>query len=206
MKLSDNEFNFRTILNKLIIFKDRNRAEGLLKQKFNANSDSIITYCYIDEQCGITFEYLCPFNIDKKALFVQKDKDYSHKIRFGAVLDYEILIIDSGKTGDIEIDKWIDIINEYYDKNEFIRELRNYNILDPLRVRDFPDDIFISLYKNGLGGEGMYAKLWKKEGDKIFGKLLNEPNQNFGVHLNDIVELSFSKDNDGKLICFCEVE
>ena len=205
MKLSDNEFNFRAILNKLVIFKDRIKTGKLLKQELNVNSDSIITYCYIDEECGISFEYLCPFNSEKMALFVNKDKDYSFKIRFGAVIDFEILIIDNDKTGDKEIDKWIDIINDNYDRNEDIRELRNYSIFDSLRVKDYPDDIFFGLFKKGLNGEGMYAKLWKKEGEKIYGKLLNEPNQNFGINKNDIIELKLGKNNEGKLECFCEL-
>jgi hypothetical protein len=205
MKLSDEEFNFRAILNKLVIFKDRIETGKLLKQELNENSDSIITYCYIDEECGITFEYLCPFNIEKMALFVQKNKDYSHKIRFGSVLDFELLIIDNNKTDNKEIDKWIDIINENYDKKEGIHELRNYDFLDSLRVKDYPDDIFVGIFKNGLNGEGMYTKLWKKEGDKIFGKLLNEPYQDFGIHKNDIIELKFGKNSEGKLECFCEL-
>jgi len=205
MKLSDENFNFRAILNKLVIFKDREKAEKLIQKEINKNADSIITYCYIDEECGITFEYLCPFNIEKMALFVQKDKDYSFKIRFGAVLDFEILFIDNSKSGEKEVDKWVDIINVNYDKNDNIRELREYAVFDALRVKDYPDDILFSLYKEGLGGEGMYAKLWKRENGKFYGKLLNESNQNFGVHLHDIIELQLAKDEEEKIVCFCQL-
>jgi hypothetical protein len=204
MKLSDNGFNFRAILNKLVIFKDKSIIERMHKNKLNENSDAVLTYCYVDDEAGITFEYLCPYNIEKRAMFVQEDKDYSYKLRFGSVVDCEILIIDSDNTGDIIIDKWIDMIKNGYKTSDDIIEFRTWGFIDHLRAKEYPDDILIGLFKEGLKGEGMYIKLIKKEDKKIFGKLLNEPYQNFGVHLFDIIEVNFGKDNNGVISCFYE--
>jgi hypothetical protein len=204
MKLSDSNFNFRGIVNKLVIFQNKEIVEKLHKKKLNELSDSVLTFCYIDNECGITFEYLCPFNIEKRALFVQEDKDYSYKFRFGSVVEEEFLIIDSDRTGDKIIDEYIESIQKNYDSDENIKQLRQYSDFDHIRAKEFPDDVMIGVFKEGLGGEGMYVKLLKMKNDKIYGKLLNEPYQNFGIHLNDIIEVKLGKNKDGKLECFYE--
>jgi hypothetical protein len=33
---------------------------------------------------------------------------------------------------------------------------------------------------------------------------MNEPYQNFGIHLDDIIEVSFGKNKDGIISCFHE--
>jgi len=204
MKLSDENFNFRAIIDKMVIFKDKTIIEKLHKNELNEKSDSILTYCYIDNEAGITFEYLCPYNIELRAMFIQKDKDYSYKLRFGSVTDCEILIIDSDCSGDKIIDDWINMIKNGYKTSDDIKEFRTWGFIDHLRAKEYPDDIIVGLFKKGLQGEGMYIKLLKKEENKLFGKLLNEPYQNFGVHLNDIIEVKLAKDNSGNISCFYE--
>ena len=97
MKLSDEDFTFRAIVDKLVIIKDKSIIEKMDKAKLNENSDSILTYCYVDDQAEITFEYLCPFKIDTMAMFVQKDKNISTKLRFVSVINYELTLRKSKK-------------------------------------------------------------------------------------------------------------
>ena len=106
-------------------------------------------------------------------MFVQKDKDYSNKLRFGSVTEFDIFIIDNDKSGDKIIDEWIDIIKDGYKTTEDIETFRTWGFLDHLRAKEYPDDILVGFFKEGFGGEGMYVKLIKKENDKIFGKLLS---------------------------------
>ncbi|MCL2128759.1 MAG: hypothetical protein FWH35_00200 [Treponema sp.] len=202
MKLSDDDYNFRAIIYKLIIIKDKSLLDKVYKSKFYESADSILTYCYVDNQAGITFEYLCLFNSETMAMFVQEDRDYMYKIRFGSVTDTEILIIDTDKSGNEVVDKHISLINENYTIPNDIKEFRTWGFIDHLRAKDFPDDIMTSVFKEGFGGEGMYVKLLKKENDKIFGQLLNEPHQKLGIHLNDIIEVQLGKDEDGIVRCY----
>lgn len=204
IKFSDEEFSFRAIIGKMVIIKDKALIEAVHKSKLNEKSDSILTYCYVDDQAGITFEYLCPYNIGLRAMFVQRDKDYSYKLRFASVADCEILIIDSDKSGEKLIDDRIDMIKKGYKTSEDIKKFRTWGFIDHLRSKEYPDDIIVGLFKNGLEGEGLYIKLIKEENNKLFGKLLNEPYQNFGVHLHDIIEVKIGKDGNGKISCFYE--
>jgi hypothetical protein len=159
IKLTDAEYNFRTILNRLVIIKNKSLIEKIHKSRLNENSDSILTYCYVDNQAGITFEYLCPFNIEKRAMFVQENKNYSYKLRFGAVTDFEMLIIESDKSGDKIIDDYIEHIQYIYQPTNDINMFRTWGFIDHLRSKEYPDDIFIGIYKEGFEGEGMYIKL-----------------------------------------------
>jgi hypothetical protein len=203
MKLSDAEFTFRAIVDRLVVFKDKSAIEKIEKKPLNENSDSILTYCYVDNEAGITFEYLCPFNIEKGAMFVQKDKDVSTKFRFGSLPDCEIQIFENYISGDKYIDKWVEMIRTGYKTSDEIKEFRTWGFIDHLRAKEYPDDILVGFHKEGFGGEGMFVKLLYKENDKIFGKLLNEPHQNFGVHLHDIVEVNIGKNENGEISCFC---
>ena len=204
MKLLDCSINFRDILGKIIVIKDKTIIERMDKKPLDIDSDSILTYCYIDNQAGITFAYLCAYNINNKKKFVEFDKiaKIITILRYDSVTDFEIEIINSNHTGEKILDDYIESIDKHYNNNENIKEFRKYIDIDHLRAREFPDDIRVIVIKEGFQSEEMYVKLWKKENNKIFGKLLNEPFQSLGVHLDDIIELNFLKDDEGKTICF----
>ena len=200
MRFSDNDFNFREVINKIVIIKNVQIGEQLASDKKKEKSDAILCYCYIDEECGISFEYLADYITDNEKVFNNLKKDTMYKIRFENVKDDEYLIYKKDKTEIEDIDTKIDMIVEGYDKNEGTKELRTYPIFDHLRVKGYPDDCELYLVKEGLNTEKLFVKLYKTEENRTFGKLLNEPFQNFGVHRNDIIEIFTVKYQSGEII------
>jgi hypothetical protein len=200
MKFSDNEFNFRNVVNRLIIIKNKRIGENLSRNVVNDNSDSILCYCYIDDEAGISFEYLSNYFFEKENIVNNLRKDTLYKFRFETVSNDEYKMFSENLTGIKEIDEKIDNIYKYYDRNEDTKELRKYEIFDPFRVKGFPDDVEIYLTKEGLNKEKLYVKLFKMDGQRTFGKLLNEPYQNFGVHINEIIEIFIVKYKNGDII------
>jgi hypothetical protein len=200
VKFSDDDFNFREIINKLIIIKNKSIGENLSGNITNDNSDSILCYCYIDETAGISFEYLSNYLFEKDNIVNNLRKDTFYKFRFETVINDEFKMFSGNITGIKEIDEKINITCKHYDLNKDTNELRKYEIFDPFRVKGFPDDVEIYLIKEGLNTEKLYVKLFKIDGQKTYGKLLNEPYQNFGVHINEIIEIFIVKYKSGEII------
>ena len=200
VKFSDDDFNFREIINKLIIIKNKNIGENLSGNIINDNSDSILCYCYIDETAGISFEYLSNYLFEKDNIVNNLRKDTFYKFRFETVINDEFKMFSGNITGIKEIDEKINITCKHYDLNKDTKELRRYEIFDPFRVKGFPDDVEIYLIKEGLNTEKLYVKLFKIDGQKTYGKLLNEPYQNFDVHLNEVIEIFIVKYKSGEII------
>ena len=200
MKFSDIEFNFREIINSLVIIKNVKLGEKLAGKSANDKSDSMLCYCYIDEQTGISFEYLANYKFENNLILTNLKKDCMYKFRFETVINDDFKLYDDKVTGIEEIDTKIHTIIEHYDTNNDTKELRKYEIFDPFRVKGFPDDVEIYLAKEGINPEKLYVKLIKMDGEKTFGKLLNEPYQDFGVHINDIIEIYIVKYKSGEII------
>jgi len=200
MRFSDIDFNFREVINKIVIIKNVPIGDQLARDKKKEKSDAIFCYCYVDDECGISFEYLADYMTDNKKIFNNLKKDTLYKIRFDNVKDDEFLIYEKDKTEILDIDTKIDMIVGGYDKNKGTKELRTYPIFDHLRVKGYPDDCELYLIKEGLNTEKLFVKLYKTEGNRNFGKLLNEPYQNFGVHINDIIEIFIVKYQSGEII------
>jgi hypothetical protein len=198
MKFSDT--NFREILNKILIIKNISLGNNLAGNDAIENIDSILCYCYIDEEAGISFEYLSSYNFEENIILNNLRKDCMYKFRFRNILNDEFKVFNGSSTGIEDIDTKIKWIIEGYDTNEDTKELRKYTIFDTFRVKGFPDDVEIFLARKGLNAEKLYVKLYKEDGDRTFGKLLNEPYQNFGVHLNDIIEIFIVKYSNGETV------
>ena len=200
MKFSDKDFNFREIINRLIVIKNVNLGERLAGNPIIDNSDSILCYCYVDEQAGISFEYLSNYISENNTILIALKRDCMYKFRFETAVNDEFKIFDGKITGIKEIDEKIEMIRSGYDSNEDTIELRKYEIFDPFRVKGFPDDVELILVKDGLNPEKLFVKLYKMEGERTFGKLLNEPYQDFGVHINEIIEIFIVKYKSGEII------
>jgi len=200
MRFSDDEFKFREIINKILIIKNINIGINLARENTVDNFDSILCYCYVDEEAEISFEYLSSYILKGNILLNNLKKDCMYKFRFKNIENDEYIIFNNENTGINDIDIKIKKIKEFYDSNEDTKELRKYTIFDPFRVNGFPDHVEIYLYKEGLNTEKLYVRLCKTDGERNFGKLLNEPYQDFGIHLHDIIEIFILKYNSGKII------
>lgn len=60
--------------------------------------------------------------------------------------------------------------------------MRSFAFLDGARSVEFPDDIQIVLFQKGMQPEQVWVKCCSFTDNKLYGMLLNEPDQDFGVH------------------------
>jgi len=199
--------NFREIHRRLILVKD-DRAINDLKSRihFPENSDSLLMFCYIDTEAGLTFEFLCTYNSQKNEYYERDIKELRQIYRKGFFNNCEIEIIPDNILKSKFLNEYINSIIDNYENDEnkiFTRKIKD---IDHLRENDFPDDILVYIYKEGLNTERVWVRLSKVENGKLYGLLQNEPNSNFGIHLFNEIKIEIFKDEEGKIntIYVCE--
>ena len=197
------DYNFREIYHRFVKFNTKPDMTAFKDVKITKETDSFVTYCYIDKECGITFEYICPYNnIDKKCLR-RNHEGTSIKFRYGS-LNYDADIIDNIEVHreDKFINEIIDIIDKNYD-NKHLAVNRGFKEIDSLRAEGYPYDIKVILAKDGLNREIVWVTWDYVENGICFGLLKNEPFQNMGVHLGDRIQIKMAQMDDGEWIAFC---
>ena len=152
-----------------------------------------------------SFRILCSANINDKLLTHGVfSKETGYIIRRGyfnncSFIDAECFGLDVSDF-DEHTQEYIHVINECYKCSEQTEEMRKLTFLDPLRSPDYPDDIQVLLYQKGMQIEQVWVKCFAYTEDELFGKLLNEPNQDFGVHNGSIIGFAPMETEDG-LLC-----
>ena len=196
------DVSFRDIFHKFVFVRD----SKILSQSADLfdipeGTNAMLMYCYIDCDAGITFELLCPATFESKKYYPMPDKNFRHFVRYNALDKNEIYIVS-----DDEIDiSFFDIetarINENYDHG-YSEVIRGIDAIDPLRSPEFPDDIMVYITKENVQTERVWVKTLSIDDGHIKGRLLNEPNSDFGIHKGDefIIQLVTYK---GELVAVC---
>lgn len=71
------------------------------------------------------------------------------------------------------------------------------DFLDSIRHSLFPDDVQALLLQGGSKrAEAVWLRLCDLRDDVVYGRLLNEPEQDLGVHEGDVLPLSFRNDEE----------
>lgn len=203
------EVNFRKLYHRLVYI----RCPELLKRlegsgiEMVRDSDGVIAYGYIDEQCGLSFHVFGAASV-KKGVIVKGNKDEKAMLllRRGSVAECTFVGMDDMGVTYPEYDALIKMVRDNYDtKNKAKEEMRRMEFLDDFRHDDFPDDVTVIIYREGLQPEQVWMRCCDLSKEMLYGILLNEPNQNYGVHKGDKVGfLPIKKDNDMLLVACIE--
>lgn len=158
-------------------------------------SGGVFAWPYIDQECGLSFRYLCPAAIEKdRWISFERDESVLVTFRLGSLEnavwcptgidphDFEKLTFETDKA--------------YEPDSSATFKLREAEFLDPIRHPLYPDDVQALLLKDGMPAELVWLHLCDLRNDSIFGRLLNEPEQEFGVHVGDVLPLAFREDEE----------
>lgn len=162
-------------------------------------ADGVLTYGYIDRECGMTLEILACAKCtgDDTFAFANASDTVRVIMRVGAVKDVDYTYIADGED-DLSEDfaKKLEIVREY-DAEDEVEKSRTFSFLDEFRHELYPDDVFVLTLKDGLQPEGCWVRIIGLEERCIMGILLNEPNQDLGYHEGDTVAFFLYEDDDG---------
>ncbi len=181
-----------------------------IEEKIN----SLLVLPYVDHEAGLSFQTVAACLLEEDNLLVYEREDNFENLsnsRFGAVKDFEFeYLVNLMIPSDFDIEPFTSCAMEnfkFYNDDEKILVLRALPLLDELRDREFPDDILVIFLKEGFGAEGMWVRYedYDEEHD-IIGRLLNQPNQDLGINVGDMIKFSFTKNKDGDVVCFCNLD
>lgn len=172
-----------------------------------SKANCILTYGYIDRDAGLTVEILAAGTRSSKGFrFYDGNSHVRHFIRIGAVKDEEFFIFSDTANSSFQ-KRYADKLDKLkaYDANEEVEKSRGMVFLDGCRDGNNIDDILVYLTRDGLRPEGCWVRINGLGDHCIRGKLLNEPKQDFGVHIRGSVSFGVQKTIDKKIICCCSL-
>lgn len=192
--------SFRAFVgNVVFIFKGEEDDGRWLHAVPDEGVESIFAYGYIDKDCGLSFRCLYPASVeDDQWVAYEGGKDVMSIIRAGAL---ENAFWCPTGIDPAEFEPLTGETDKYYTPSEAVLRLREEEFLDPIRHPLFPDDVQAYLVgPNGKGLEVVWLRLCDLNDGKVFAKLLNEPNNDWGIHEGDKLPLSLSKDDQDGLV------
>lgn len=169
-------------------------------------ANCILTYGYIDQQCGLTMEILAVGEESKNGFrFYDGNDTIRSFIRIGAVVEDEFSFFDDedGTLAKRYADK-LEMLH-HYDASEEVEKTREMCFLDGSRHENFVDDVLVYLMKDGLKPEGCWTRITGLGDNWIMGTLLNEPDQNFGYHEGETIAFFVQETDEKKVICYSDM-
>lgn len=162
--------------------------------KFKKSRFPVVGYSYIDHDEGISMRILGNIKYENKSLVLDK-KEIDDRLDIIRYSEMEKLNVREIEPDILRKIKYIDDVEEEMDKyyeNNTVLSLRKEHILDECRDPLNPDDVqFLIVSKLYPNGEIIWGKLEDKDEDKYIAKIIVEPNQDYGIKENDMVELKY---------------
>ena len=187
------DINFRDLTYGLVlIVNDRNLPA--LKNIFESRPrDNAILACgYIDHTAGISFEVLClgEYGPNGEINLRRGNPTTSFKLRYDNVTGIIVLLDDQIMP---TLQDKIDMVREGYAVNEDIMRARNTTAFDSFRHPQYPDDVMLMFFKEGVRPEGIWCRVEGADDGRPVAQMLNEPNADFGVHMGDMVPFGWTE-------------
>lgn len=186
------EFNFRQLNHKYLLVLNDTRNNLVVGNAFphEEGDNAYLVYGYIDNQAGLSFEVLCMANVsdDGHVSFRETSKTTAFKMRYDSILG-TVFSMDYRPEFD-QFESRVATIHEFYHSSPMTEAFREDIRFDACRNNQYPDDVVVIFLKEGVKPEGIWCKLADAKGDKVYGRMMNEPYADFGPHNGDLVEIT----------------
>ena len=164
--------------------------------------NSLLTYCYLDTQCGLSYKAVCCARLDGDeyiAFDVPEKITSAMTIREGGIV-CDAAIFDEGGIM-ARFQREADEVKECYGYHEDMVRLDEDDPFSAFRHPSYPNDIQAFFMAPSKKYENMWVRETNREEDgSITGILLNEPyNSDMGVHKGDTVNVIPVDKGDGNI-------
>ena len=198
---------FRAFYHHFIAVPIREDLRAALKDFPGADdANCILTYGYIDRECGLTLEILAAGVEGKKGFnFADGNDTISSKIRIENVSNDDVAFF-ADEDGSLvkRYSQKIEMLH-HYDAPEEVEKTRGMTFLDGSRDPNCVDDVLVYLVKDGLKPEGCWTRIIGLGDHWIMGTLLNEPDQDFGYHIGEKIAFFVQEPEDKIVICYSDM-
>lgn len=207
MKIKD--INFRMAYHNFFYISG-NEFMNNMKEHFpnSDNADGLLVYGYIDHYAGLTYELICCARKDGDSLeFFGEDNTSAIKLRAGSISDCDAIYIDKEENSDLlsNYSEKVNSINIDYSCGKDVSETRKISLLDSSRHALYPDDVKVFIFHGKNQPECCWVRCEGIKDGKIFGNLLNEPNQNMNIHIGETIYFNIVKSSDN-IFCIADIE
>lgn len=181
--------SFREVERQFVII---NTPKYVVLTGTSKDANSLLCYGYVDRSAGLTYETVAAATyVDGDYSVVDTAQIISMKIRADSVAKEDIIPI-SNKALFKQYARIVDNIDEFYYTEPEVEKCRAIKEFDQFRHADFPDDIQVMFFKEGVRPEGIWVRTTKLIGCDngtfvLEGKMLNAPHADFGVTYGDTV-------------------
>lgn len=201
------EVGFRAVYHHFAVFPLTDATRSAVKDfPGEKTAEGVLTYGYYDREAGMTLEVLgCARKHNEFWQFADSNNLVRSFIRVDAVADEEfgLFMDEDGKLAKRYAEK-LEILKAY-DPSEEIEKSRQMGFLDESRHPQYIDDVQVFLEKEGMKPEGCWARIIDVSDRRLWAKLLNEPDQDFGIHEGEDFTFYVHKDEEtGKITCHAQ--
>ena len=178
--------NWRDICNSIVYLRCPQKLEVLRKAGFDVDSrnDGVLALCFVDHNEGLSFYVIAAAHIRADNIFVSKENPASVVLlRASSMPDALCLKSDYINADVTRYESYVtQIVRQYeYGIDDAIK-MRGIPELDDFRKPFFPDDVEVLLLGKGLEQEKAFVRCCKYGQSCLYGQLLDEPTQDFGIH------------------------
>ena len=169
-------------------------------------ANCLLAYGYIDREAGLTLEVLATgFEQEERCTFFDPPERARFSLPGERMENEEFLLMDDrDKRLSNRYGKKLAGLQKYTAGGE-IEKTREMRFLDDSRHPFFPDDVQVYLMRQGLKPEPCWTRISGLAENWIKGVLLNEPEQDFGCHQGEEVAINLDQTEDGKVICYANM-
>ena len=202
------ETGFRGVYHRFVVFPltevTRRAIEGFPGEK---TAEGVLTYGYYDRHAGVTLEVLsCAKKGEKGWRFADPLELVRSFIRIEAVKEDDFIVFSNPDeklyrkfAHKLEVLKG-------YEAPEAVEKSRMFDFLDDARHSEYIDDVQVFLEKKGLKPELCWARIIDVTERRIWAKLLNEPDQDFGLHAGEDFTFFVRQDEKtGRVTCHAQL-
>jgi len=182
-------------------------SDQLKKVLSGFEGNNLFGYVYIDHTAGVTLEVVKLFDVENGEI-IYKDSPSDKSTRIiarleGIINSEEIQLLPNELIEELHLE-----VPEYlasYEKPE-LDEFRLDDSFHEFRGDGFPDDVQILLPPiKGFQPELIWGRVEKHENDQLTCQLLNQPHQDFGIQIYDLLHVSIQTIEGDKYLV-CEIE
>lgn len=205
MKLKDK--SFRDIEKQYIYLAVPEIARQLIAFFEGAEqATGVLCYCYLDYEQGLQFAVLCcaQFDAETRSLkLLAGNPAQSVTLPYASVSEAEAAVLPATLSRLAEFKAKVDAVQARCNVDEKIEKTRQLMTLDHLRSAERPDDVLVRLV-HGESVEEVMVRLAGVNELQLYGKLVSEPQGDFGVHAGDSLSFYLVKNAQG-IMCLALV-
>ena len=184
--------DWHNICNTLVYLRCKEKMDLLKKAGFEVDprNDGVLALCFIDHEQGLSFYVIAAAHIRADNIFVSKENPASQVLlRASSMQNAPCLKSDYINADLSRYESYVtQIVRQYeYGLDDAIK-MRGITELDDFRKPFFPDDVEVLLLSKELEQERVFVRLCKYGQGCLYGELLDEPDQDFGIHKGQIID------------------